>query len=190
MKSKAHKYLMKKKYLYIGASLLIAGSIMTQSCIGSFSLTNKVLTWNNQVSNKFVNELVFFAFWILPVYEVTAVADLLVINSIEFWSGNKPLEANNTKISTPEGDYLIAADKDGYQITSPNGDRLDFLYDSQKQMWSFSKNGREAIEFLQFEDDYNVKILDGDGNFVDVELTPQGVNEFVSNIQTPMMALK
>ena len=37
--------------------------------------------------SKFVNELVFFAFWILPVYEVSGLADLLVLNSIEFWSG-------------------------------------------------------------------------------------------------------
>lgn len=51
-----------------------------------FSLTNKLLTWNRQVGSKFVNELVFFALWILPVYEVSGLADLLVLNSIEFWA--------------------------------------------------------------------------------------------------------
>ena len=42
-----------------------------------------MLEWNDQIGGKFVNELVFIAFWILPVYELSAMADILVINSIE-----------------------------------------------------------------------------------------------------------
>ncbi len=86
---------MKKKYLTLAVATLLAGSMLT-SCIGSFSLTNKLLSWNHQVSNKFVNELVFFAFWIIPVYEVTALADVLVLNSIEFWSGSNPIACGKT----------------------------------------------------------------------------------------------
>ena len=64
--------------------LAVVSSLTMSSCIGKFALTNKLLTWNRTIGNKFVNELVFFAFWILPVYEVSALADILVINSIEF----------------------------------------------------------------------------------------------------------
>ncbi|MDE6682966.1 MAG: DUF3332 domain-containing protein, partial [Muribaculaceae bacterium] len=68
-----------KKYKIAVAAILVAGLSLTfTSCIGSFTLTKRVLAWNKQVSNKFVNELVFFAFWVLPVYEVTALADVLV----------------------------------------------------------------------------------------------------------------
>ena len=74
---------MKKNYLSVALVLTLAGSMMFTSCIGSFQLSNKVLAWNKQVGNKFVNELVFFAFWILPVYEITTISDLLVLNSIE-----------------------------------------------------------------------------------------------------------
>ncbi len=77
--------------------LAIAASMTTSSCIGSFSLTNKLLAWNKQAGNKIVNEIVFFAFWILPVYEVSALADIIVLNSIEFWSGNNPI-AKGTKV--------------------------------------------------------------------------------------------
>ena len=84
---------MKRKYLSVALILTVAASISLSSCIGSFQLTNKVLAWNQQVGDKFVNELVFFAFWILPVYEITGIADLLVINSIEFWSGKPALSA-------------------------------------------------------------------------------------------------
>ena len=76
-----------KKRIFSVCAILVAGSLMFSSCIGSFGLSNKVLTWNQQVGSKFVNELVFIGFWILPVYEISLLADLLVINSIEFWSG-------------------------------------------------------------------------------------------------------
>lgn len=179
---------MKSRKLIIGALLLAGASLSFQSCIGSFSLTNKVLKWNKQVSSKFVNEVVFFAFWVLPVYEVTAVADLLVINSIEFWSGNKPLEANNQRITTEHGDYLILADECGYTVKSPFGDETRFDFNSGSQTWSFSKNNGRKIDFLKFEDDSHVKILDAEGEFVDVELSQDGVDAYKAGLSTFLMA--
>ncbi|MDE7508793.1 MAG: DUF3332 domain-containing protein, partial [Muribaculaceae bacterium] len=75
---------MKKRYLTGAVAALLLCSVSLSSCIGSFRLTNSVLKWNNQVGSKFINEIVLFAFWVLPVYEVTSIADLLVLNSIEF----------------------------------------------------------------------------------------------------------
>ena len=51
---------MKRKYLSVALILTVAASISLSSCIGSFQLTNKVLAWNQQVGDKFVNELVFY----------------------------------------------------------------------------------------------------------------------------------
>lgn len=178
---------MRKKLLPVIAITLIA-SFSLSSCIGSFSLTNKVLTWNKQVSNKFVNELVFFAFWILPVYEVTSVADLIVINSIEYWSGKTPIEEAHRIIDTDQGQYFIASDETGYKITSPNGDTLNFHFNSESQSWSFNKNDNEKIEFLQFIDDSHVKIATDNNQFVDVELTQQGVDNFKRDLSPVFMA--
>lgn len=178
---------MKKKKLAVALSLILVTSISFQSCIGSFSLTNKVLNWNKQVSNKFVNELVFFAFWILPVYEVTAAADLLVINSIEFWSGNKPLEANNEVIKTDQGDYLLTRHESGYNITSPDGELLKFDFDKESQTWSFTKDNSKT-DFLRFIDDTHVQMIGTDGNFVDVELSPEGIESYRNEINGVLMA--
>lgn len=177
-----------KKLLPVAVAVILSG-MMFQSCIGSFSLTNRVLSWNRNVSNKFVNELVFFAFWILPVYEVTGVADLLVLNSIEFWSGNRPLEANNKIIPTDHGNYQIKAFETGYKVVSPNGESLDFDFDIKSQTWSFSQNGGEKTEFLKFEDESHVKILNAEGDFVDVELSREGVDAFVASLPTPLYAI-
>ncbi|MCH5232933.1 MAG: DUF3332 domain-containing protein [Muribaculaceae bacterium] len=181
--------MIRKKIIY-PLAIVLAASFCMQSCIGSFSLTNKVLRWNRQVSNKFINELVFFAFWVLPVYEVTAIADLLVINSIEFWSGNNPMEANNRVIDTEQGKYYIAADQSGYSILSPNGDKIEFIYDSENNSWSLAKNDEKPTEFLQFVDDSHVKILGKDGDFVDVELSREGVDDYILSNSQYYMAMR
>lgn len=50
------------------------GALTLSSCIGSFGLTNSVLSWNKRATdNKFVNELIFIL--ISPAYAVCSVAD-------------------------------------------------------------------------------------------------------------------
>ena len=93
---------MNKKSFTVLVAAILAGSTLFTSCIGSFGLTNKLLTWNRSIDSKFVNELVFVAFWIIPVYEISALADLLVINAIEFWSGSNPM-ADVGSVKTVEG---------------------------------------------------------------------------------------
>lgn len=166
---------MKKKYLSVAIVMALAGSMMFTSCIGSFSLTNKLLAWNNRIDNKFVNEVVFFAFWIIPVYEVAALADVLVINSIEFWSGSNPVASGTKVIEGEDGRYLVECDGKGYTITSENDGsvvRLDF--DVEEQEWSVTANG-ETHTLMTFVDDTHVKLPAPNGEFQIVELSETGV---------------
>lgn len=180
---------MKKHTFTVAALLSIAAMLPMQSCIGSFSLTKKVITWNNQVGSKFINELVFFAFWILPVYEVTSIADLIVLNTIEFWSGNNPVEASTKVIDTEQGRYYIACDGKGYTITAPNGDevRLDFAADTQT--WSVMTEDGEILPFMTMIDDSHVKMIDKTGNMQMVELTENGVMAYSAKISDPNLAI-
>ena len=87
-----------KKHFKLTA-LLLSATILLTSCIGSFGLTNKVLDWNKSVGDKFVNELVFIALHIVPVYEISIFIDVVVLNSIEFWTGdNLVAEPGETKV--------------------------------------------------------------------------------------------
>lgn len=164
---------MKKKYIAVGLVAAILGGSLS-SCIGSFTLTNKLLSWNQSIGNKFVNELVFIAFWVLPVYEVSALADVLVLNSIEFWSGSNPLAKKTTKIQGQNGEYLVKCDGKGYDITGPDGvvTRLDFNADTQE--WSVMA-GDEKVVFLTFVDDTHVKLPGFDGSEKIVETSQAGV---------------
>lgn len=169
---------MKKKSRIFTAvvATCIAASLMMTSCIGSFKLSNKVLSWNNQVGGKFVNELVFICFWILPVYELTMIADVLVINSIEFWSGSNPIASTDTKIiDGKDARYEITSNPEGYIVKNLNDDStVKFNFNEIDNSWSVEANGEEH-KFMKFIDDYNVEMISPDGSFERVQLSEAGV---------------
>lgn len=166
---------MKKKYLSVALVMVLATSIFSTSCIGSFQLTNKLLAWNNNLGNKFLNELVFFAFWILPVYEVSALADVLVLNSIEFWSGDNPVAKGKSVIEGNDGKYLVECDGKGYTITSMTNEkdcvRLDF--NVEEQTWSVNIDDK-SYPFMTFVDSNHVKMITPDGSMQLIEKSQAG----------------
>ena len=167
---------MKKKYLSVAVATTLASSMMLSSCIGSFALTGKLLNWNRQVGNKFVNELVFFAFWVLPVYEVSALADVLVLNSIEFWSGTNPVAKGKKVIDGQDGRYLVECDGKGYTITCENDGsvvRLDF--DEADRSWSVTTPDGTNMPLMTFVDDTHVQLPCADGSVTTVEVSQAGV---------------
>jgi len=168
---------MRKKQLIMATVVALSASMMMQSCIGSFALFNKVKRWNDQVDNKFVNELIFVAMWILPVYELSFAADLLILNSIEFWSGSNPALAQN-KIQVIDGKdakYLVASNENGYVITNlSTKQETRFNFDAEDNSWSIENNG-EQVKLFNFVDDTHVDILTRDGSYARVELSQSGV---------------
>lgn len=179
---------MRKTYLTAAVAAVLAASMLSSSCIGSFALTNKLLDWNRGVGSKFVNELVFFAFWIIPVYEVTALADVLVLNSIEFWSGDNPIAEGKSIIEGEDGKYLVDCDGKGYTITSMNdmsSVRLDF--DIPTQTWSIETPDGD-IPFMTFVDDTHVKMVTPEGDMQLVELSQEGLLAY-QHVASPFYAL-
>ena len=103
---------------------LMAAACLTTSCIGSFGLFNKVLDWNKRATgNKFLNALIFIL--ISPAYALCGVADIFVINTIEFWSGSNPLAENVGKTESVLGSdgklYAVTTLEDGYEVKGPDG---------------------------------------------------------------------
>lgn len=169
---------MRKTKLTVALVCALMGATMLPSCIGSFSLTNKLLSWNRSIDSKFVNELVFFAFWIVPVYEVSALADVLVINTIEFWSGDNPVATTQTRrIQGSDSEYLVTNDKDGYTIknlTDNSVVRLDFNADDRS--WSFSLPDGTSQTIFSFVDDNHIALpAPGEAEPVIVETSAAGM---------------
>lgn len=171
---------MKKKGLTLLVATTLASSVLFSSCIGSFGLTNKLLDWNRNIDSKFVNELVFIAFWIVPVYEISALADVLVLNSIEFWSGSNPVaDAGSVKtIEGKDGIYTVETKKDGYHIQKEGEEKaIDLVFNEADKSWSVEADG-EATKLLKFTDNDEVVMYLPDGKEMNVELNQAGVLAF------------
>ncbi|MDE6416892.1 MAG: DUF3332 domain-containing protein [Duncaniella sp.] len=167
---------MKKHILTRAIILAMCAGMVSTSCIGKFQLTRNLLNWNKNISSKFVNELVFIALCIVPVYEVSALADLIVLNSIEFWSGSNPLAAGTKVIDGKDGRYLVECDGKGYTITSENDNsvvRLDFI--DETDTWTLSIPGGDSYELMTFVDDTHVALPAPDGTRRIVELSQDGL---------------
>lgn len=166
---------MRKKHLIIATVVALSASMMMQSCIGSFALFNKVKAWNDQVGDKFVNEIVFVAMWILPVYELSFVADLFILNSIEFWSGSNPALAETKVIDGKDAQYLVASNEDGYVITNMKTKQVTrFNFNAEDNSWSLENNGEE-VKLFTFVDDKHVDVINRDGGYTRIELSQAGV---------------
>lgn len=170
---------MKKGFNLLVATIL-ASSLMFTSCIGSFGLTNKLLDWNKRIDSKFVNELVFVAFHIVPVYGITVLADIFVLNSIEFWSGDNPVaDVGTTKtVETNDGIYTVETKADGYQIQKEGEENtVDLVYNKDENSWNVeTEEGTQKL--FEFKDDDKVVMFLPDGQSMEVELSQAGVLAF------------
>ncbi|MBR5592139.1 MAG: DUF3332 family protein [Kiritimatiellae bacterium] len=110
---------MKKAMFLTLAALTLAAA--STGCVGKFRLFNAVSKWNQTANEeKWINELIFLGLNIIPVYGLSYFADVLVFNSIEFWTG-KPV------------DFLAGVDQQGneYRIVSNGDGTSTLLYKGQ-----------------------------------------------------------
>jgi hypothetical protein len=157
--------IMKKMNLKVVACLM-AGSLVYSSCIGSFSLFNSYAKWQcNMTSNKFVNAIVGFV--LMPIVGgITLFVDAVVLNTIEFWSGTNPMQANIGKTKKVMGSdgryYAVKTLENGYEVKAPNGELSYFIYDQKRNTWTLKQNG-ETRELFRFNEDGTITTLLNNG---------------------------
>ena len=67
-------------------------SFSTTGCIGQMATAGTVLKWNlSVVESKWARWVVYLVLYIIPVYEIAGLIDLLIVNSIEFHTGTNPI---------------------------------------------------------------------------------------------------
>ncbi len=77
---------MKKTLLAATLTLCCLGAT---SCLGPDRLYGSIKNWNAGLSEKdWVNEIAFLAMVIIPVYPIALTADVLLFNTIEYWTGD------------------------------------------------------------------------------------------------------
>lgn len=165
---------MKKSKLKLVAYLL-SGTILFSSCIGSFGLFNRLLSWNQTVGSKFVNELVFVALCIVPVYGVAYLADLLVVNSIEFWSGSNPMAnvGDVKKVKGENGDYLVETTENGYSI-SKGEEEMELVFNKETNTWSVICE-EVTTDLIKINDNGTADLFMPTGDTMNVTMDAQGL---------------
>lgn len=182
---------MRKSYLSVGIAVLLGATTLLSSCIGSFSLTNKVLDWNKTIGDKFVNEVVFVAMSIVPIYQLSIFADAVIFNSLEFWTGENPVvKAGEVKEVTGEkAKYQVMTMENGYQITNETTKQeMTLVYNAENKSWT-AVSGNESVLLLQFTSDNTAMVYTG-SNMTEVEMSHNGVMAFRQAINSTNFALK
>ena len=152
---------MKKISLKV-ATCILAGCFLLSSCyVGKFALFNSYAKWQtNMTSNKYVNAIVGFI--IGPIVGgVCMLADVLVLNSIEFWSGSNPVAANNIgktqQVMGKDGRYYaVTTLKNGYEVKSPTGEITNFIHNDANDSWSVEQDG-VVKELFRFNADGSIQ---------------------------------
>ena len=158
------------------AVLVLSTSLLCSSCIGSFKLWGGLKEWNQGIGNKFVNELVFIALHIVPVYEVAYFADVVVLNTIEFWTGSSPIASNEVKeVKGENGNYLVASNENGYTITNKEDNQsLDLVYNKENKSWN-AVTESESFELVKMNDDGTATINMQNGTSMTVTPDSEGI---------------
>ena len=152
------------------AVALLALGMMTSGCYGPFYLVRKVWKFNGEVSdNKWVVEVVYLVMSWLPVYGIAGLADAIIFNSIEFWTGDNPLaesaDAGTKKIS--RGDTEVIMKRNGNEVVVEQfrkGEPAGTMRLQREGNGTVAMNGDGAVLFkAETMADGSVTITDGNG---------------------------
>jgi hypothetical protein len=141
------------------AGLLLGATVA--GCMGHNGLVDRALTFNLSASqNRWAREALFVGMWIIPVYPVCTVVDLVALNSIEFWSGKNPVNGRAAVVDVPRSEIkklgLEAVDvarlerldeaRAALHVEFENGDRVTFDVNREDDRYIVSYGGVEFFE--------------------------------------------
>lgn len=144
--------------------------IALSGCYGSFNMTKKVHQWNGSLDNKFVQEAVFIAFNIIPVYGVSVFVDAIILNTVEFWTGNNPLALHEgvNHIEMNGMAYIVDVADKNVSIRDNEGHLLnELVFNTEENTW-YSKMDGQKSKLLTIKRD-KLKIHTASGSSFEVE---------------------
>jgi hypothetical protein len=75
------------------AALVLALGLTGSGCLGPDHLYNSVKNWNAGLSEQdWINEAVFLGLTIFPVYGFALLGDIVIFNTIDYWTGKDTIK--------------------------------------------------------------------------------------------------
>ncbi len=142
---------MKKSLFKQVVVLLLVATMATMSvgCYGSFNLTKKVYNWNGTMEGKWVQEIVFLVLNVVPVYGIAGWIDVVILNSIEFWTGNNPMAAtitseDGTKVVFNQEKNEMTISYAGKSFVISREDGKSTVKDSEGKVLAYAMSGENG----------------------------------------------
>ncbi len=164
------------KSTMIVASLAI--TLLLSSCYGPFKLTTSLHDWNGTIGDKWINSLVFVGLNIVPVYGIAATVDALILNTVEFWTGDNPMGQNSKRkmeklVENENGTYKITAKRNTILIEGisgiDQGKKIKMKIDEENKQLFLEKEG-ELIKLAEFDEiAQTVRVFLPDGNSMEID---------------------
>ncbi len=135
------------------AMLVVILTVGVAGCFGNFAATRKVYEFNGSFGDKWMNQIMFWVLTFVPAYEIAAFADVVLFNTIEFWTGSNPVamgpndevikyasqDGKNLKITIRQNEVKVE------DIGNP-GEELELSYKPLEKSWYYqSENGPVRI---------------------------------------------
>ena len=144
--------------------LLVGCIVFSVSCTGPFKLTKRVHKWQTSFENKWVDEVAFLGCVILPVYSLSTLGDAIIFNSIEFWTGDNPMDAEAVKLEEDGQTVKMALQEDG-SIRISDGQKVLNLERTENGVTAEDASGNVIYQAVKGEDN-RVSVYDASGNLV------------------------
>lgn len=138
--------MLKKMILSFLAAVTLTG------CMGRGALTQKVLKFNLKASeDRWNREWIFLGLNITLIYPICALLDVIVFNSVEFWSGENPINGQSPLVDVP----LDEVEKMGFNNIEKA--QIERICDTEAKLYLDFVNGdRATFDVVRTDMNYTV----------------------------------
>jgi hypothetical protein len=148
----------KSRRFMIPVAIVVATCILlTTGCMGNMGLTQKVKKGNLSVTeNRWGREGIFLGLSVLRVNTIAALLDLVVFNSIEFWSGTNPLTKQSALVNVPQEKLEIIFGEKDIEVLG----QIQRINDTEAEMYlAFANGDKMTFDVVRSSDTYSVSYL-------------------------------
>ena len=131
---------------------LLACTVLT-GCLGTNALGGKVRKWNLKVvEHRWAREGVFLGLTIFWVYRICMVLDLLIFNSIEFWTGENNINGKKALADIP----TWKAEKLG--LHNERDAKIERLSETEAKLYvDFEDGDKVTFDVIRVDMEYSVQ---------------------------------
>ena len=148
----------KSRRFMLPVVLTVTICVFLSGCIGNFGVGQNVKKLNLSITeNRWGREGIYLGFKIVRIHLVSALLDLIVFNSIEFWSGENPITKQPALVNIPKEklEKIFGESKLDVDVA-----QIQRINDTEAKMYLVFANGdKMTFDVVRLNDTYSVSYL-------------------------------